>query len=410
MTTVAVLGAGIAGATAANRLAENGVDVTVFEARDRVGGRMWSERVQVNGQDYIIERGAEWVLDGYDEMHALIEKCGLTLVDTGMSYYVRTPADMPEVTTDDIIRAGRAAVELTKTLEGNPSAEDVLSKLDLPADLVEAMRSRIEISSNASAGELTAAVLEHAASMEPKPSYRIGGGNQQLPQRLLEPLGDAVRLGEAVLSVLNEGSAGVSILTDRGSYEFDYVIVALPLAIIRDAAAVKLPSNPARENALSGIVQGDAAKLHLLLNESVAPSAVMSVRDRYWTWTALDQSGTVPPVLNAFMGSKDAIQRANLESHPERWGHAVKALRPDLKTEGDLVITTLWPQDPFTRGGYSAHSPAVTEDDIRELEEPIGAVYWAGEYTEPVYTGLMEGAIRSAQRAVDRIVERAGRS
>ena len=62
---VAVLGAGLAGLSAATRLVRAGHDVTVFEARDRVGGRVWSGTVIAAGAEHVIERGAEFVLDGY---------------------------------------------------------------------------------------------------------------------------------------------------------------------------------------------------------------------------------------------------------------------------------------------------------------------------------------------------------
>ena len=92
MTRVAVVGAGFAGLAAAVTLADYGVDVVVYEARDRVGGRVWSQPLDgPGGVGPVIERGAEFVLEGYDEMRSWLERVGLRLVDTDMSYYVREP-------------------------------------------------------------------------------------------------------------------------------------------------------------------------------------------------------------------------------------------------------------------------------------------------------------------------------
>jgi phytoene dehydrogenase-like protein len=89
---VVVIGGGLAGLAAATELADRGVDVLVLEARDRVGGRVWSERVPApGGSSVLVERGAEFILDGYEVMRALAQRYGLGIADTGMSYYVREP-------------------------------------------------------------------------------------------------------------------------------------------------------------------------------------------------------------------------------------------------------------------------------------------------------------------------------
>jgi monoamine oxidase len=95
---VAVLGAGFAGLAAATHLDSAGVDVTVLEARDRVGGRVWSQRLETPFGSSVVERGAEFVLDGYDLFRETATSLGLRLVDSGMSYYVRELAEYPDVT------------------------------------------------------------------------------------------------------------------------------------------------------------------------------------------------------------------------------------------------------------------------------------------------------------------------
>src|SRR5690554_7793525 len=106
---VAVLGAGFSGLAAAERLIERGADVTVYEARDRVGGRVWSAALPTPDGESVIERGAEFVLDGYDTFREIAAAAGLELVDTGMSYYVRQLAETPHITTDDVAEAGKQA-------------------------------------------------------------------------------------------------------------------------------------------------------------------------------------------------------------------------------------------------------------------------------------------------------------
>jgi monoamine oxidase len=88
---VLVAGAGFAGLLAAYRVAQAGHEVVLLEARDRVGGRVWSQELVPGDPRTVVERGAEFVLDGYDLMRALAGEFGLRLAEMAMSYYEREP-------------------------------------------------------------------------------------------------------------------------------------------------------------------------------------------------------------------------------------------------------------------------------------------------------------------------------
>ena len=88
---VVVAGAGFAGLLAAYRVTQAGHEVVVLEARDRVGGRVWSQELVPGDPRTVVERGAEFVLDGYDLMRTLAGEFGLRLAEMAMSYYEREP-------------------------------------------------------------------------------------------------------------------------------------------------------------------------------------------------------------------------------------------------------------------------------------------------------------------------------
>jgi monoamine oxidase len=98
---VIVVGAGLAGLAAADRLRQAGAEVEVFEARDRVGGRVWS----VPFGDATVERGAEFILPGNDEVRLLAERLGLGLVRKGMFYGARESRGEGIVSSDEVTAA-----------------------------------------------------------------------------------------------------------------------------------------------------------------------------------------------------------------------------------------------------------------------------------------------------------------
>ena len=405
-TRVAVLGAGLAGLAAANRLADAGLDVTVLEARHRVGGRVWSQTLSVDGRDCVAERGAEFVLDGYATFRELAASFGLSLVDTGMSYYVRELAETPHITTDLLADAGRRSARLAHDLGRRASVDEVLSMLDLPREVDEAVRSRIEVSCAATANDVDASALDHVASFEPLPSYRLAGGNQRLADELARRLGPAVRLGEVVVAV-DPHEAGVRVRTVAAETDVDHVVVALPLGVLV-GGEVTVPVTDARWSAMGRLTQGQAAKLHIPLTTPAPTSAVLSVPGRFWTWTAVDAEGTVAPAAHQLRGLGARPRGARGPRGPaalarRRTHHPAG---PSRRRAGS---------DPHLLGGRpvrvrrlrSTESPDVTgRRDQRVLEASDGPIDFAGEYADGEYTGLMEGALRSGLRAADSVLRR----
>jgi len=402
-TRVAVVGAGLAGLAAATVLRERGVDVTVLEARDRVGGRVWSTELEAaDGRPVTIERGAEFVLAGYDRFRAYAARFGLALVDTQMSYYVRELFEYPHVTTDLLAAAGREAARLAADAGPGTTAADLLDSLQVPADVRASLRARIEISSAAAAHAVHASVLDHVASFEPLPSWRTGGGNSRLAVAMHDALGDCVHLSTPVQAVRDHGDS-VTVHTGDGETTVDAVVVAVPLGVLR-GGDVDLAQPDWKADALAGVVQGHAAKLHLALDEVPASSAVLSVDHRFWTWTAVDATGGVTPVLNCFAGSTAATTALDVGAGPERWSGLVRAVRADLAVAAGDPVLTHWAADRFSRGAYSAPGPDWTPATDELLAEPVGRVFYAGEHTAGEMSGLMEGALRSGERAAQQLL------
>jgi monoamine oxidase len=338
----------------------------------------------------VIERGAEFVLDGYDALRSLAAREGLELVDTGMSYFVREPRGVP-ATSADLQAAGTALAGVG----GDHSVAELVGGLGLAEAVAEAVLARIEISSAQGVERLAARVLEHVAAFAPLPSHRIGGGNQRLALALARRLGDRVRLATPVRAVED----GV-VRTDAGELEAGHVILAVPLP----AVAALAPALPAwKRDALARVETGHAAKLHVPLREPPPTSAVMSVPDRFWCWTAESAPGEVAPVANCFAGSPRALAALDVAAGPATWLARLAAVRPELALARDAVLTT-WDDDPWAGFAYSADGLTVRAGDDDALAAAVGALHFAGEHTAGTWRALMEGALRSGIRAAEEIL------
>ena len=133
----------------------------------------------------------------------------------------------------------------------------------------------------------------------------------------------------------------------------------------------------------------------------------MSVRRRFWTYTQLDASGEPAPFVTAYAGTAGAVSDLADSAPPTGWIEELAALRPELELNPEAALLATWHDDPWVRGAYSARSRSSPLRD-RELSMPVGPLYFAGEHTAGDWHGLMEGALRSGQRAARQVLEASG--
>ena len=407
-----VVGAGFAGLMAARRLQRAGHEVVVLEARNRVGGRVWSQRIDPDDPRTVIERGAEFVLAGYDVMRAVMDEVGLELVDMGMSYYVREPRGA-DTNHEQVAECAAVVARVAAAAAPGTSLAEVLTEVagnGLDPEALSAYRSRMEVTNACLAERLGAVVAtDVTVAFEAKPSHRGAGGNQRLANEMATRLGPAVRLGEVVRRVVH-GPYGCRVQTDRSEVEAAVVVVATPMAVTRRLLFdPPLPVWKTDVWARAGI--GQAAKLHVPFAPGSADaswSAVQSVPDRFWTWTALDAGGRVQPVLHCFAGSEPGLDALRVEAGPRTWAQRAAQLRPDLDLDLDRAVVTTWADEPFSLEAYTVLTTDWRPGDDDLLSRPVGALHFAGEHTAGEWAGLMEGAVRSGARAADEVLSGSG--
>jgi len=423
IATVAVVGAGFAGLRAAHLLARAGLDVTVLEARDRVGGRVWSDTF---GPGARFERGAEFILPGNLALQRTAGELGLSLAGMGMSYGVRQYRGGAPVSTEAVRRAALAVsamLDADRALAGAITAAQLVDRAAAAGGdrgALAALRSRVATTNGAALEDQPAGSLadldEATRDVE---SRRVVGGNQRIATSMAARLPTAVRLGHAVerlrpdarsvtLSGRVQGAGGFRLRADA-------CVLAVPMLHARRLLDGVQAADPALD-LLARLGQGHAAKLAVPLLAPAGPGAVFDVPGGWWSWTALDHGdtgrspgpGAAAAVAHCFGGSAQALAALEVASGSSRWAARLAAVRPELTLDLERATMTDWSADPWALGAYSyplsgawtTGEPA--EPDIRA--RVLGRVVVAGEWTAGAWSGFMEGALRTGDRAASDVL------
>lgn len=435
---VVVVGAGLAGLTAAYELDRKGWRVTVLEARERVGGRCHTVRRQLRfGQ--VAEAGGEFIDAAHDAVRGYAAALGLELDDLqagdgGESAVYRDgDLDAYSEVVDEALQAEldryeeqidryAAAIDVAdpaRTGAGldTRSMADLLDELVLDPDarfLVEAdLRSEytVEPEKLSLLFHVVLSALSAEAADEDVERYRIRGGNDRLPDAFADRLRESLVLRSPVESVQARDSR-VRVVAGSEQVDADFCVIAAPLPALREMELdVELPRSV--RDAIATLQYGDATKTALqyerrfwledgLDGDTVTDLPIGS------TWDATGGQEGDAGVLMTY--SAAAAARRTVAAEPQaRIDAAVEQVAEVYpRSDRDFVTgaTVAWGSEQFSRGSYSAWAPGQYTRFWPALRRPYGRVYFAGEHTD-LYASYMEGAVRSGRRVADAIEARA---
>lgn len=397
---VVVIGAGLAGLTAAWELGKAGYECTVLEARDRVGGRTWSERLD-NGE--VTERGGEYVFPTEFPIRRLSAEVGVPIMSHNVRYGRRTvngrvisfeelgsTSERVRATLSQMIADGEREVSLERAFA---TALGTDYRLD-------PVYRRTTTSAAADPDLVSAeAVLLHESSTVNgyvEDGGRFVGGNQSLSIELARRLGDRVRL-EHPVAALDQSASGVQVtLSDGTRIEADAAVLSVPLPLLRELQlGFALPE--AQQLALDHRFMGVAAKLGVPLSRVDADIALQNPDHTWWSWRSLSVDGEHRiNALSSFAGGPFALEALDVTAGADGWVAALRAMRPELEIAGDVLLTT-WADDPWARGSYSAPGLRWSAADADAFATPAGRVAIAGEHTGLAQS--LSGAVASGYRA-----------
>lgn len=430
---VIVIGAGMAGLTAARALAEAGRRVVVLEARERVGGRIWTQRVEGTAQT--VELGAEFVHGRPPELWALLDEAHIAATERdGAMLRENAPGKLSE--DDDQEEDLFAPLEQLEGWSGEDQTFAAwLETAEMEAWRKQALTSYVEGFNAADAHVIGIRALGAQQKAEDATdgdrTWHVRGGYAQLPAFVAEraqAAGADVRLSCEVLAV-RWRPGEVEVETNRGGPLFAPVcIITLPLGALQranDEGGVRFAPQPQAIAQARRLAMGHVVRFTLVFREAWwrrSPAADKAALERMsflftlgdapsvW-WTARPE-GEAFPTLTGWVGGPRSGALAN-KSAKQLGAEACKVLAgvfavPEADIRAALLATHThpWSTDPYACGAYS-YVPAGAMDAPQAMTEPEAAtLFFAGEHTDTTaHWGTVHAAIRSGQRVAGQVLD-----
>lgn len=420
---VLVIGGGMAGLAAARDLHDAGADVLLIEARNRLGGRVyssemagvpldlgasWIHGVRGNPLSELVERFAvEVVPTDYESLQAY-DVAGVPFSDQEHAAQIDGPLD-ELLEAADVERRRREAVGAPDSSLGT-MFEAMLAERGLnPAQrraLDYAINSVIEHEYAADVDGLSLLHFDAGFGAFGGGDVLFPGGYGQLVAGLAEGL--AVQLESPVAAIMDSGSEVSALLSDGRTLRGQRAIVALPLGVLQSGSPMFSPDLPqAKLAALTRLSSGVLNKLYLRFPQvfwdaDVELLGYAGAQKGAWAeWLNLAYYND-EPILLAFNAAQYGRALEAL-SDVAQAGEAMAVLRMiygNTIPEPTGILASRWAADPYAQGAYSFVPPGATPDDHRILAAPVGTrLFFAGEHTCAEHPSTVHGALLSGRRA-----------
>ena len=421
---VVVIGGGLAGLVASRDLIARGAEVHLVEARDRLGGRVWT----VHDPDFSaapLEMGGEFIDGEHAAIRALCREYRLTLTPVlkegfGLALDLNGRVQLfngQRPVWSDFKKALAAEVEAFRAAkcDWNSTVAGAIARHSMQ-DLLTARRASREVLAMAQglrgffladSDRLSALVAVELAMQSKDPGHtsvsRIKGGNDRLIHALARQPKLKVSL-KAIAGRIEQDRSEVRVHVADGSKQTivkaDYLVLTTPPMVARSLEFS--PAAPASlRRAWQALSPGTATKAHVRFDKSWWRKAG---RPRAWgsnldTGAVWETAGTGPACLTLLAGGRasEALRAMLEDGGPQRVIRRLSWLGEPAEAREFRSVT--WEFDRFAQGGYVAFSREFLPEWRAELSRSFGRIALAGEHTSREWQGYMNGAVESGQRA-----------
>ncbi len=442
---VIVIGAGYAGLTAARNLIRGGKKVLLLEARDRVGGRVYTHHTS---QGYYMDKGAGWIGPTQDRMYALLKEFNISALPTYTSgksifYYndkkKRYSGLIPPVGIHHLIGVQLALNKINKfskkinlkapwnslnaSIYDSITTEDWMTK-QMPKSQVarDIFKLAFEAVWAAHPREVsllhTLFYVKSGGNIELLTNVKNGaqqdrilGGADAPARALAQQIKARIQL-QAKVTAIEQNAEGVKIIGENFQYQSKKVVIAMP-PIVADDIIFTPTLPPMRQSLQKKMPMGKVWKTFMVYEKPfwrkmgmngmiTAPQENVSV---VFDNSPKDES---VGILMGFV-SADAASYFQALSQEERKDEVLGAYN---KYFGEVANNPIhyedhcWTEDPLTKGCYvGLMPPSVMTSYGTALCRPVVHIHWAGTETSEIWNGYMEGAIRSGERVAAEILD-----
>ncbi len=417
---VIVLGAGLSGLAAANILSENNIDVIVLEARDRIGGRVFSHKFDEK-DNIVIELGAEWIGGSHSRLLQLCKEFNLELLNN--QFNDSLIYDKVYYKPDDWDFSDEWQIKFRKIIEDYKNMTDSdkvkLDKMDwwrflMNHDIPLKDLDIREYADSTDFGESIRFVSAYAALAEYAESnstnemdYKVSGGNSKIAGSLADKLGrEKIKTGHKVVSV-NQGTT-VKVQCENGeSFVCDKLICALPTFSLNKINWT--PSLPAEKiNAVNELQYARINKSATLFRKKFWGEDAFSILtdsfSHYFYHATKFQDPEKGVLISYAIGDKaDIISRLNKDDRGKLVAESLITPFGDVSGLIDNNVNYYWGLDKYSMGAYALYGKGQWFGVMPVLKEKFNNIYFAGEHVAE-WQGFMEGAIVSGEEAAQELL------
>ncbi|MEM9538363.1 MAG: NAD(P)/FAD-dependent oxidoreductase [Cyanobacteria bacterium P01_E01_bin.42] len=430
---IAIVGAGLAGLNAAYQLKKAGYRATIYEASNRIGGRMYTIK-DVVGKDIWVDRGAEFINSDHRDMRSLAREFNIPLLDRYASeerelndlyYFDGGTISESKLTDAFLLIAERIAVDADRLSEAWESASVELDALSV-AEYCDRLgisgwpRKLIDVFLTSEMGlepeEITALSLIWSFGGEGNSDERflVQNGTQSITDAIAREVQDQIETG-MTLEALRDRGNGFTLTFNGTDIEVDIAIVTVPFSVLRQVRLdLTLPDK--LERFIRQVGYGNNVKVTTGFTGKPWREVRLNGRgtsDLSWQfcWDATQLQPVKTGALTFYTGGKAGLS-SDRYSEVENAKIYIKPLVPlisNLQETWNGKATRLhWPSSPYARGSYACFKPGQYTGFIQDSvylegqtkqECAYGNLIFAGEHSSDEYQGYMNGAAQSGRLA-----------